>query len=525
MVALRWTIVTAGLLLSVPSSIGRGFLVATALLLANTSWRSLRPLDATENRATSDALLLFDLGVGMLAIALSGGRESPFVFVPVVDVLLAGFGRGYLEALAIAGIAGIGLGVVDLALTGVDTSLHDVGRVAIVYALTAVVAGYAHRLFVEVEERQEVAADIVTHLTEANELLSDLHRVARTLPSSLDLADTLTAAVARFHDLFEFTAVGVLVLDPATGTWRVEHAEGVRLPPELPADALPSPLAGAVAAQTSSLHDDLAASEEEGLAPGSRSGLYAPLVARDRLVGMVAVEHVEPGRFHARHLRLMNGLGEPLALAIDNALWFARLRSLGAEGERSRIASELHDGIGQGLAYIALELDRISGRLQDPDVIRLRDDTRGVLREVRETLHQLRTEVTEVADLRSLAETHLRRLSERTEIKVSLSSGDPEQRLPVPVERELWRILQEVLLNVERHSGARAVNVLWHVDGQRGRLEIADDGRGFNIDEIRARAATGTLTMRERANAIGGRLTIETAPGEGTRVIVEVEVS
>ncbi|MGH8991268.1 MAG: histidine kinase, partial [Acidimicrobiia bacterium] len=331
------------------------------------------------------------------------------------------------------------LAVVEIG-AATDPALQAVGEVALVYALAAILAGYAHRLFVEVEERQEVAADIVTHLSEVNELLSDLHRVARTLPSSLDLGDTLAAGTARLHDLFDFTHLAVLVQEPATGTWRVEVADGVRLPPELPADGLPPPLAEAVATRAASSH---AALPDGGVAAEASSGLYAPLVARDRLVGLLALEHRDPGRFGTRHVQLVNGLAEPLALAIDNALWFARLQALGAEGERSRIARSLHDGVGQGLAYIALELDRIGATHPHPHHARLRDDTRGLQRDVRETLHQLRAEVTESKDLGTLAEAHLHRFSERTGISASLSSEPTPERLPVLVEHEVWRILQE----------------------------------------------------------------------------------
>ena len=520
--ALRWAILTAGLLLNVATIDGDArFVVATTLLLVNTAYRSLRPLQAAENRATTDALLLLDLGIAVLVVALTGGRQSPYVFVPVIDVLLAGFGRGYLEGAAIAAMASIGLVVVEAAGASSDTLLQSAGEIVVVYALAAVVAGYAHRLFVEVEERQEVAADVVTHLTEVNELLSDLHRVARTLPSSLDLGDTLAAATTRLHDLFDYTHLAVLVLEPATGAWRVEIAEGLRLPPEISTDALPAPLAEAVATRAA-CHVEL---PDGGFAPTTSSGLYAPLVTRDRLVGLLALEHRESHRYSSRHVRLVNGLAESLALAVDNALWFARLQSLGAEGERSRIARNLHDGVGQGLAYIALELDRIGAARPDPDLDRLRDETRAILRGVRETLHQLRAEVTEANDLRTLAQAHLSRFSERTGIASSLSSENSDERLPVLVEQELWRILQEALENVERHSKARRVEVSWSTDGRRGRLRVEDDGCGFDLEATRAQTAPGLRIMRERANAVGGRLDVRSAPGHGTTISVEVKVS
>lgn len=222
---------------------------------------------------------------------------------------------------------------------------------------------------------------------------------------------------------------------------------------------------------------------------------------------------------------VLNGLTESMALAIDNALWFERLRTLGAEGERDRLAKSLHDHIGQGLAYMGLEIDRI-GRLDDPkpDLIRLRATVGDLLGEVRETLRQLRARVTETAGLASLADAYLRRFAERTGISAKFSDWADGTRLPVPVEQELWRILQEGLSNVERHARATSVEVDWTVDGGHGRLEITDNGVGFEPDTIEDGTPTGILAMRERANAIGARLTIESQPGHGARLVAEVEV-
>ena len=92
----------------------------------------------------------------------------------------------------------------------------------------------------------------------------------------------------------------------------------------------------------------------------SRSGLYAPLRARGALVGLVAIEQHEPGFYGRRELRLLDGFVEPAALAIDNARWFARLRTIGADEERVRIARDMHDRVGQSLAFVAFKLDRLT---------------------------------------------------------------------------------------------------------------------------------------------------------------------
>jgi signal transduction histidine kinase len=91
------------------------------------------------------------------------------------------------------------------------------------------------------------------------------------------------------------------------------------------------------------------------------------------------------------------------------------------------------------------------------------------------------------------------------------------------VEQELWRISQEALGNVERHAKASAVKVTWSCDGRHGRLVVSDNGGGFDSAAVGARATSGLTAVRERANAIGARLVVDSHPGGGTWIQVEVD--
>jgi signal transduction histidine kinase len=420
-------------------------------------------------------------------------------------------------------LASAGLGLAAVAFPSARTTPDAASQVALVYAATGVVAGFARRLFLEVEARQAVFADRMARLTEANSLLSQLTRVAQTLPSSLDLGDTLAAAMGHLRQLFDFSGATILVSDAATGTWRAEAAAGLPAPPPATTDGLPPPARVAAQRARPEAASDLQGPDGPGFWADSRSGLYGPLVARGRLVALLAIEHTEPARFGAREVEVLAGLAEPLALAIDNGLSFDRLRMLGADAERDRLARNLHDRIGQGLAYVGLELDRLSRQESPgPELVRLRQEVGSLLAEVRETLRQLRTRVTETAGLADLIEAYLPRFAERTGVAARFAST-ASGRLPVPVEQELWRILQEALSNVERHAGATRVDVSWASDSSRGRLDVSDDGGGFEPSAAGG-GTSGIMAMRERANSIGARLILESSPGGGTRVAVEVEV-
>ncbi|MDQ1568706.1 MAG: hypothetical protein QOF96_3586, partial [Actinomycetota bacterium] len=493
--ALRWATVSTGALLSlVELRRATGPMAATSFLCLYAAFRMLRPLPRPDGMATPPAAIAVDLGVALLGVALSGGWGSPFVFVVLVGILLAGFTRGYVGGFAAAGASAVALLLAGATIRSAAGTTEMAAQVVLVYAATGALAGYARRLFVDAAAEQASFEDRVSRLTEANALLSELTQVALTLPSSLDLGESVATAMGHLQQLFAFTGGAVLVLDAATGTWRTEAAAGLPPSPPMATNQLPPPLLRLALRNGSGTPDGGAVAEPDlgsqpgrrGLWPDTRSGVYAPLVARDRLVALVALEHVQPDAFGSRETKVLTGLAEPLALAIDNALWFDRLRMLGAEGERDRLARDLHDRFAQGLAYVNLELDRLARHpAPGPGLVELRGEVQGLLSDVRETLRQLRSRVSETTALSDLLRADLPRFTQRTGIKASLAAEQEPARLPVTIEQELWRITQETLANVERHSKATAVDVTWSCDGRHGRLVVADDGCGFDPAEIR----------------------------------------
>ena len=242
-------------------------------------------------------------------------------------------------------------------------------------------------------------------------------------------------------------------------------------------------------------------------------------------MGLVAVEDTVPGRYGADDVALLEGLAGPLALAVDNALWFLRLRRFGAEAERARIARDLHDRLAQSLAYIAFELERLAQRGAAEDrkaLAELHDVVRGIVGELRETLYQLRAGVSEDADLDHVAAPYLARWEERTGVIVHWRSR-VERHVPYQVEQELWRVMQEALTNIEHHAHATACAIDYRVTANHVSLIIEDDGRGFDPAPVSG-DHYGLIGMRERADALGAHLVVESPPGQGARVSVELEV-
>ncbi len=204
------------------------------------------------------------------------------------------------------------------------------------------------------------------------------------------------------------------------------------------------------------------------------------------------------------------------------------------EAERKRISRELHDEMGQALTAISINLAAIKKELP-PDLAaktgkRLAETSLlagQILEQVREMSFDLRPNMLDVLGLVPTLRWYVNRYSARLNLKVEFEViGFDEQRLSPEVETTLYRIVQESLTNVARY--ARAGRVRLHLQFKDSTISalIADDGRGFDVEELSRRETTqhgmGLLGIQERAAALRGRVTIQSRPGEGTRLFVEV---
>jgi signal transduction histidine kinase len=494
-------------------------------VVAYNVYRIVRPVRYVDD-TPSLVRVLGEVGFHTLAVAATGYWDSPFIFSLITSVMVAGFARGFAFALRVSTAASLAIALPFL-YQG-DATVEDLRTTVqwtVELLLVALIAGYARRVTGEADRAHSLALDRLGRLADANTLLHSLHRVAQTLPASLDLDDVLDTTMGRLRDLFDYDSAVVLLLDDTDETWNVSRADGPRPEPKLRTAELPRAMVEAIAERRSTMESDLV-SAGGGLSPSMGSGIYGVLPARDAIVGIIAIEHQDLRHFDQRELDLLSGFVEPAALAVDNARWFARLRTVGADEERTRIARDLHDRIGQSLAYLAFELDRIvkadaQGKPVTDHLDQLRNDVRGVVGEVRDTLYDLRTDVTDDKDMAATLEEFLDRVAARSGLETALII-DGGGRLPLLQEREIWRVAQEAVTNVERHAKATRVTVTWRCDGDHGLLKVSDDGVGFARSSTGRLDSYGILGMRERAASIGATLEVEGSSGVGTTVTCEV---
>ena len=207
----------------------------------------------------------------------------------------------------------------------------------------------------------------------------------------------------------------------------------------------------------------------------------------------------------------------------------AALRRLNGmlEEEARRIAHALHDDAGQLLVSVHLALEEAAAGLPARSRERLKK-IRGLLdemeRHLRRLSHELRPTILDDLGLLPALEYLAQGVAARSGLPIVVE-GPRGPRLPSAIETALYRVVQEALRNATKHAGARRVNIRLGVESGAVRCSVKDDGRGFDVDAAFGRKGDrglGLIGMRERLNALGGRLTIDSSMGRGTELQISI---
>jgi signal transduction histidine kinase len=198
--------------------------------------------------------------------------------------------------------------------------------------------------------------------------------------------------------------------------------------------------------------------------------------------------------------------------------------------ERQRLARDLHDSVTQSLYSLTLlaeagrrhaergNLERTQHHLE-----RLGATAQQALKEMRLLVYELRPLELEGAGLASALRQRLEAVEHRSGVEARLLL-EGALDLPVAIEEGLYRVAQEALNNALKHAQATHVTISVRADGERAELTVADDGRGFDREAVRDRGGLGLVGMRERAERLGGTLTVEAAPGTGTTIRLSLPI-
>ncbi|MEU0037950.1 MULTISPECIES: GAF domain-containing sensor histidine kinase [unclassified Streptomyces] len=225
---------------------------------------------------------------------------------------------------------------------------------------------------------------------------------------------------------------------------------------------------------------------------------------------------------------LLTILAQHAAIALTNARLYERSRELTIAEERSRLAHELHDAVSQKLFSLRLTA-QAAAALVDRDPARAKGELHQVAALAAEATEELRAAVIELRPaaldedgLVATLRTQIQVLDRAHSARVTFT-GRGVRALPAAQEEAMLRVAQEALHNALRHSGAARVDVLLEKRGPGAVLRVSDDGGGFDPTAIRnAGRHLGLVSMRDRSSGVGGTLTVESAPGKGTTIEMEV---
>jgi signal transduction histidine kinase len=364
--------------------------------------------------------------------------------------------------------------------------------------------------------------------------LESLNEVGGALVRELELPKLLDLVVSRLRELIGARLVTIAL--PVGDDLRIAAADGdeARAYVGMTFPRLDSKtgmvLERGHSERVDSLLDDPEVHQDSARSFGARTGLYVPLILRDRPIG-VLVAHDKLGsdqRFDSSDLRLAEQFAVRAAVAVDLSRRVARdaLQRVveGQELERRRLARELHDETGQALTSILLGLRAVEDAGEPENVKKAVSDLRelvvATLQDVRRLAVQLRPKALDDFGLVPALERLTQTFTESSGIAVDLEAqlGD---RLPTEAETTLYRVVQEALTNVVKHAEASRVSILLVRRDGAATVVIEDDGRGFDPSEA-SEQSMGLQGMRERAELHDGRLTVETSPGAGTTLVVEV---
>lgn len=261
-----------------------------------------------------------------------------------------------------------------------------------------------------------------------------------------------------------------------------------------------------------------------------RSWLGVPLRVQERVIGIITLDRRKPGGYDAEEVRLATAFADQVALALENARLYQQAEQLAVMKERGRLARDLHDSVTQALYSITLLAEaaqRLAGAGNLEQVRsylgRLGEAALQSLKEMRLLVHELRPPILEKVGLVGALQQRLDAVEGRSGVETRLRV-EGTLDLPVRVEEGLYRIAQEALNNALKHAAASLVTVWLRAEGAQVELEVADNGIGFDPEAVSDRGGVGMLSMRERAERLGGSLSVLSAPGGGTRVIIKAEI-
>jgi nitrate/nitrite-specific signal transduction histidine kinase len=366
-----------------------------------------------------------------------------------------------------------------------------------------------------------------------------LHQLGSQVSASLALKEVLNAVAEAARSLLEadIGLVGLLdedhqevVLKAAAGI-RADALESVRIP--LAETSTSNRENRASVPATGQILDDnqpVIFNQEWIKQEGIVSFLSVPLERGSQIVGLIEVMTRQQRAFQPHDVQLLMRLAHHVVVAVENARLYRQLRYLTVLEERERLGREIHDHLSQTLGYMSIKTSLIDEMLAEGQheqaregLLELKRANKIAYTDVREAIFNLRTPISPGIGLLESLRRYLNEYRMYYGLETVLIVEDEElAEISPEVAMQVMRVIQEALANVRKHAEARKVRILCRMVDQKVCFAIEDDGKGFApeggiVDTLQH---FGLKIMRERAESVGGRLVLNSAPGRGTQVTI-----
>jgi nitrate/nitrite-specific signal transduction histidine kinase len=270
---------------------------------------------------------------------------------------------------------------------------------------------------------------------------------------------------------------------------------------------------------------------KENFGVGSLAAI--PLSTEGKTLGVIILGSSRQRAINENHIELLNTVAHQIALAIRNAQLYAQLGQMAVLQERHRLSREFHDGLAQTLGFLGFQAERVENLIQTEnnaeataEIHELRQTIRDAYADVREAIDGLRLRVENPDQIVERLSEYAAAFTRQTGIHTTFTPN-PEKLVADPtIAIQILRIVQEALTNVRKHAGAKNVDLYLQKQQDSLHLIISDDGSGFPTETqtTQLHHSYGLTTMRERAEGLGGTLTIATSPNKGTHITVQIPI-
>ena len=382
---------------------------------------------------------------------------------------------------------------------------------------------------------QESYAYLEQKVADRTKELATLNAIAAQASQSLDLEEILKNALAEVLEAMNMNSGQAFRLEADTQTLVSIAQQGysdefLRRTARLP---LSASIVGAAAEQGKPIvcqldHYPRSALRDLLEAEGVQLTVCVPLIAQSRTVGAINLSSRNLRIVTPEESSLLTSIGHQIGVAVDNAQLYEQAQQLAVMKERNRLARDLHDSVTQALYGVTLYSEAAARQLLSGETDMVADHLSEIRTTAQESLREMRLLIFELRlpALRSegLAAALQARL-ESVESRVGLDTMfrvEGDSKLTPDVEEGLYRIAQEALNNTLKHAHASNVSVVLHHNDRLVSMHIEDNGVGFDPAEARVQSGFGLKGMKERVARLGGKLVVQSSPGEGTRIEVEV---